>query len=502
MLRWENDLTSYQARSVTATFEVLFTELDRSSSDVAGFLTLLSFLDPERIQLSMLVAGAARMFQPKESPTAGPPHPTRNVFTKIRNWRMFSRHHARLPVNEISAHPLSSDFHSLLTLILSPIRLTEAVQHLQRLSLVGRVSHDDQSALRIHDLVQYMINERAKKVDTYREFLRSAVSLVCRAFGQVEDTGRPECWPECEKFMPHLHSLNERWSDAHGVNLDLAEADVSIADYLTNRGRYGEAEATCKRSVERFEEGGSKHRGALDAADTLAWVYYRQGRYDDAETASEQVIEGRKKTLGADHIDTLASTTVLAFVYREQGRFTEAEELLKRILAGYEKNAGPDHYSTLSAMDNLAGVYTLQGRYADSERLLKRTLAGKEKNLGPNHTSTLFTVHNLALAYRMQHRYAEAEEFFTRALRVEEAQIGPDNPETLMVVFNLAHLYWSQKRHREAEEYFNRAFSGRMQQLGAGHPRTSQVASDLAKFYRSQGRGREADALLASIRRE
>src|ERR1700721_527648 len=98
MLQWENDLTSYQARSVTATFEALFVELDRDLSDVSSFLTLLSFLDPERIQLKMLVDGAKELSQLEGSLTvtssqspAPLSHPTRNVFTKIKKWPMLSR---------------------------------------------------------------------------------------------------------------------------------------------------------------------------------------------------------------------------------------------------------------------------------------------------------------------------------------------------------------------------------------------------------------------------
>jgi tetratricopeptide (TPR) repeat protein len=424
MLRWKNDLTSYQVRSVTATFEALFVELDRDSFDVARFLTLLSFLDPERIQLRMLVDGAERLSQLGRLPTATSSQSTaplsRNVITRIRNRLLFSRNCGKLSVAEIKCDaPLSSDFRSLLTLILSPIRLMEAILKLQRLSLVRRVSSDDQSALRIHDLVQFMVTERAKKVDTYREFLRSAVSLVCRAFERVENPDLPEWWPEFESFMPHLHSLDERWSGGLGVSLDLAKADVDIARYLMNRGRYGEAEVTCKRSVERFEkECGGNHHGTLHAAHVLAMVHYRQGRYGDAETAFERIIEGWKKTLSADDKSTLWSMNCLALVYEEQRPFSETEELLRPALAGLEKNLGSHHFYTLAVMGNTARVYRHQERYVDAEHLFKRTLAGKEKNMGPDHLGTLI-VHNLASVYELQNRYVEAEELYTRALRIK-----------------------------------------------------------------------------------
>jgi tetratricopeptide (TPR) repeat protein len=491
MLQWENDLTSYQEQSVTATFEALFAELDQDSSRL---LKLLSFLDPERIPLNILIEGAKGLSQRDESPTTSS-QPTHILLEG-----------SSATTNDPATDTKTSDFISpnfrpLLTLIISPIKRKAAVQKLQRLSLVEQLFDRDQSCLRIHDLVQYIIGERAKNETTYREWLSSVVSLVCRAFGNVKDHHLPQSWPECESFLPHLHSLNERWSDVHGVNLALAKADIGIARYLISRGRYGEAEVVCERSVEGYEkECGTDHPDTLAAVDKLAYTYFMQGRYPDAQAAGERVLAERLKILGADHTDTLDSMNTLALVYSAQERFSKAEELSKGALAGFEKILGPDHRYTFTVMDNLAIAYMNQERFDDAEELLVRTLAGREKNFGRDDIQGLMTVHVLALVYQGQKRYADAEELYKRALFAKEQQLGSTHPETLATIFRLAHLYRSQARYSEAEEYFQRAFTGRMQELGASHPRTSQAAGDLAEFYRSQGRGSDADAVLNSLR--
>jgi tetratricopeptide (TPR) repeat protein len=489
MLQWENDLTSYQEQSVTATFEALFAELDGDSS---RFLKLLSFLDPERIPLKILIEGAKGLSQRDELLLTTSSRPT-----------PISLEDSRPITGTSNSSFIPPDFRPLFSLILSPIQRKAAVQKLQRLSLVEHIFDHDQSYLRIHDLVHYIIGERAKKEDTYRDWLRSTVSLVCRAFGSVtvEDLGLPRWWPECEMFMPHLQSLNERWSDVHGVNLELAKADVKIAKYLNNRGRYGEAEAVGKRRLESCEkECGTDHPDMLAVGAELAMTYYCQGRYADAEAAGERVLAVRQKTLGSDHKDTLHSMNTLALVYSELGRFSEAEELSKRVLAGHEKNLGPDHRDTFTAMHNVAQVYVDRGRFNDAEDLYRRSLAGEEKNFGPDDVDTLITVHNLALLYKLQKRYAEAEELYKRSLLADEQHLGTTHPDTLTTIRNLARLYQSQERYHEAEEYFKRAFTGLMQQLGAGHPYTSGTARDLAEFYKSQGRSNEADATLNSLR--
>jgi tetratricopeptide (TPR) repeat protein len=491
MLQWENDLTSYQEKSVTAAFEALFSELDRNS---ARFLKLLSFLDPERIPLNVLVEGAKRLSQQDALPTA---ISSRHTHIALKDPRIIINN----PVTDSSnSSSISPDFQPLFALILSPIQLKVAVSKLQRLSLVEHLFYDGQSYLRIHDLVQYMIGERAKKEASYREWLRSAVSLVCRAFSSVEEPELPQSWPECERFMPHLHSLNEKWCSVHGVSLELAKAHVEMAKYLNSRGRYHEAEAMCKRSVESYEkECGTEHQDTLDAVHILARTYFLQGRYYEAEAAGERILTGRKKILGADHTDTLDSTNTLALVYSAQGRFSEAAELFEGALAGFERNLGPDPRSTFSAMDNLAQVYQGQGRLSDSEQLLRRTLAGKEDILGPDDTDTLTTVHNLAQVYRLQNRYAEAEELYKRTLLALQQKLGSTHPDTLTTISSLAQLYQSQARYSEAEEHFQRVFAGRMQALGVSHPSTSRTATRLADFYRSQGRGSEADAVLNTL---
>jgi hypothetical protein len=85
ILRWESGLTSYLARSVTATSEALFIEL-ADTFDVSSFLTLLSFLDSERVQPKILVYGAARLSQLAELPTASSSHLMRDVLTTTRTW--------------------------------------------------------------------------------------------------------------------------------------------------------------------------------------------------------------------------------------------------------------------------------------------------------------------------------------------------------------------------------------------------------------------------------
>ena len=59
----------------------------------------------------------------------------------------------------------------------------------------------------------------------------------------------------------------------------------------------------------------------------FALVLSENGDFNSAEQLIVQVMDMRKKVLGADHPETLTSMGNLAVTYRNQGRWNEAEQL-------------------------------------------------------------------------------------------------------------------------------------------------------------------------------
>ena len=131
---------------------------------------------------------------------------------------------------------VSTEFYTLITLITSPINFQTALQKLQSLSLIERRSAGGTSSLWMHDLIEFMMQDAARKEETYRDWLQFSVSLVCGALWLIEDIKSPGAWEKCESFVPHLRSLDTSWNDAHGVNLESSRANVRVAEYLSFRG--------------------------------------------------------------------------------------------------------------------------------------------------------------------------------------------------------------------------------------------------------------------------
>lgn len=106
----------------------------------------------------------------------------------------------------------------------------------------------------------------------------------------------------------------------------------------------------------------------------------------------------------------LASINNLATLYFKQGKYAEAEPLYQRALAIQEQRLGTEHPDTATCLNNLAAFYHEQGKYAEAEPLYQRALAIREQQLGREHPATRTTLKNYALLLRKMGRDVEAKQ--------------------------------------------------------------------------------------------
>jgi hypothetical protein len=81
-----------------------------------------------------------------------------------------------------------------------------------------------------------------------------------------------------------------------------------------------------------------------------------QGKHADAERIEREVLEARKRVLGAEHPDTLTSANNLAASLADQGKYAEAERMLHAALASHRRLLGPAHPYTLRTASSLENV--------------------------------------------------------------------------------------------------------------------------------------------------
>ena len=81
----------------------------------------------------------------------------------------------------------------------------------------------------------------------------------------------------------------------------------------------------------------------------------------------------------------------LALTYNERGWMVEAEQLHLQVLELRRRVLGAEHPDTLTTMDNLALTYLQQERAGEAEQLFLQILESRRRVLRAEHPDTLMT---------------------------------------------------------------------------------------------------------------
>jgi tetratricopeptide (TPR) repeat protein len=82
----------------------------------------------------------------------------------------------------------------------------------------------------------------------------------------------------------------------------------------------------------------------------------------------------REAALGPDSSELLSTLDSLAYVYFGQKKFAEAEPVYKRLLALWESSAGLEHPMVALTLDKMAEFYAFQQRYEEAEKAASAAL--------------------------------------------------------------------------------------------------------------------------------
>ncbi len=259
------------------------------------------------------------------------------------------------------------------------LAVSELLRPLGRYSLIR--SDVTARAYSVHRLVQEIVRTAIGESGR-RAYIARAVAALDAACPVVEYA----TWAQCERLVPHVVSIAE-WIDAYDLpSEDAARVLSRTGWYLSERGRYAEAELLLERGLAIGERTlGPDHADVTQTLNNLALNYFSQGRYAEALPHQERALAIRERGARVDHPDVgreleqprkppcriRADTPML-------GRCTSA-------LAIWERALGPDDPTVAISLNNLGVISEHQGRYADAESLHERTLAIRERAYEPDH---------------------------------------------------------------------------------------------------------------------
>jgi len=89
------------------------------------------------------------------------------------------------------ARPLD-ELEAVADLFGSQIRLSKAIQDVQRLSLAACTLEGSERTIRIHDLVQLLMRSKLMVDIERRQWLKAAIHVVCVAFEDIGDRQSPQ----------------------------------------------------------------------------------------------------------------------------------------------------------------------------------------------------------------------------------------------------------------------------------------------------------------------
>jgi tetratricopeptide (TPR) repeat protein len=406
-------------------------------------------------------------------------------------------------------------------------------------------------AILLHRLSQLRAQE-----GSLREAERIA-DRVSRLLHDLPDIGHQDLLAAREHHVALLRALG-RIPDAERIqrliverivqsagepSLAPARARIALAAILNTSGRFAEAEQLLRRALEDCEAAIRSANPPTVAAVSgalgdLAFRFFEQGAYSDAEGAFRRKLDNDRQRLGENSPELVQTLDVLArlFVIQrrpeearthlewalrlldsargrlhpevgviarklgtllvESGSFTEAEDLLLRNLEIQQHSLGNEHIELVGPLRMLVNLYRLQGRLNDAERRLREVLALLERARGSDHQDLVRPLDDLADLLVTQLRLAEAEAVLRRALEIARLHLTPEHPLVTEILDGLARLAARQGRVHESEAFLAEALQHRENMLGKDHPELAFRLIGLADAQTAQAKPLAVERLL------
>ncbi|MEU4517375.1 FxSxx-COOH system tetratricopeptide repeat protein [Amycolatopsis sp. NPDC024027] len=288
----------------------------------------------------------------------------------------------------------------------------------------------------------------------------------------------PPSWPSWRALLPHLLAVCDPRRAWQPVSEAVAYLLDRTAVYLQTRGDALTALPLIQRAHTLSKDLlGEEAPYTVAIANNLAGSLRAVGKFQQARELDEDIHARFKRIFGDDHPYTLTSANNLATDLAELGEHRQARELDEDTLARRKRTLGDDHPDTLTSANNLAADLGQLGEHRQASELAQDTLARRKRILGDDHPQTLSTANNLATDLRQLGEHRQARELHEDTLARRKRILGDDHPQTLSTANNLATDLGQLGEHRQARELHEDTLARRKRILGDDHPDTLTSAN-------------------------
>jgi hypothetical protein len=423
--------------SVTASWTVAFDRLAADHAAAMHLVTLLAWLAPEPVPLTLLAA----------RPDLLPP-------------------------------PLAG-------VVADPLDLSAAVTVLRRRGMV-QVTAD---GVLLHRVPAALLRTRTAHDRPTGDSWAALVVRLLRAVLPADPWNNPAVWPAWHQLLPHALAVVDPDRRLDPVADQVNWLLYGLRALFTSRGDARSALPIARRAYERNRNRlGDDHLITLRSANNLALDLSAAGDVTAARKLDEDTLARRRRILGDDHPETLGSAGNLAADLYELGETAAAGQLNADTLARRRRVLGEDHPDTLISASNVAFDLRELGQVAAARELDEDTLARRRRILGDDHPDTLASAASLALDLRTMGEVAAARELDEDTLARRRRVLGEDHPDALASASNVAFDLYELGEVAAARELDEDTLARRRRVLGEDHPDTRRIAD---RLVRSRSTARE-----------
>ncbi|MDX8034233.1 FxSxx-COOH system tetratricopeptide repeat protein [Lentzea sp. BCCO 10_0856] len=407
-----------------------------------------------------------------------------------------------VPLTLITGHPdvLPEPLAAVAT---DPLRMADTMRLLRERAL-ARVDAD---SLLLHRIPAALLrtgpdDARHPQATTHGSGWPVTAALVLRRGLPENSWNNPAVWPQWHRLLPHL--LTTTAPDRHDLLATHCDTLINllsgISNYLETSGQPRQALPHAQRAHRlAHDHHGPDHTTTFNSNTRLALRLSALGEYQAARELDEDTLNRQRRVLGDDHPNTLISANNLAINLRGLGEYQAARELDEDTLNRRRRVLGENHPDTLSSANNLAINLRKLAKHQAARELDEDTLARRRRVLGDDHPNTLNSANNLAINLRKLGKHQAARELNEDTLNRRRRVLGENHPGTLRSANNLAIHLRELGDCGAARELNEDTLNRRRRVLGENHPNTLRTARNLVVVLRDLAQDDQADALQAWI---
>ncbi len=306
---------------------------------------------------------------------------------------------------------------------------------------------------------------------------------------------RPEVWPTWRLMLPHVLAVTDSQRELSGATDEVSWLLMTAGGYLLRCGDPRSAHQVFDRAYRLNEPRlDPDDPEMLEIATCLAVALNLLGEHEQAGQLTRDVYF-RRRGLGADNPQTWRAATDFAIYLRSLGQHVQARELNQDAYSRAQRILGDDDELTLALANGLAINLSALGEREQARRLNEDTLRRSRRLLGPNDTDTIGTAHNLGNDLRGLGEYHSALELDRDTHARYQRALGIDHPDTLGTACNLALDLHLVGDHHQARAVNQDVLTRSQRILGDDHPQTLRAAHNLALDLAALGEHTQARQL-------